>query len=383
MIGSTDQANHQYDLTDFDTALANNNLPSVSFLKASAFEDAHPSNSDPLDEQRFVARTINALEQSPEWSSTAVILAYDDSDGWYDHQMGPIVSTSNDPANDKLNTINGAGACGNVKGTPTIMDRCGFGPRLPLQVISPYAKQNYVDHSLTDQTSVLRFIEDNWNLGRIDTHNLTVPAGVPTPAPLRTDGAVSMDSKAGSLLGMFDFSAGAKQAPKVYLDPNTGEVVKTPPSGTVSGNPVGTPTPTPTATVTSTSESTSVSGTVDNGNTDDLPVTDTLSSTKTNAVTTAGKPAKVTLTCSTKGSGKKIAVSCTAKGADAGSKLAVRFRIAKGATVLGTKATTLAKGKAKATVKVSRSLKKGAKYTLRVSVASKGGVIGLNKTFKV
>ena len=40
--------------------------------------------------------------------------------------------------------------------------RCGYGPRLPLLVISPYAKRNYVDHSVTDQTSILRFIEDNW-----------------------------------------------------------------------------------------------------------------------------------------------------------------------------------------------------------------------------
>ena len=40
--------------------------------------------------------------------------------------------------------------------------RCGFGPRLPLLVISPYAKQNFVDHTVTDQTSILRFIEDNW-----------------------------------------------------------------------------------------------------------------------------------------------------------------------------------------------------------------------------
>ena len=88
-IGSTDQANHQYDLTDFDAALAAGNLPQVSFLKAVAAEDAHPGYSGPLDEQRFVVRTLNALQQSPEWASTAVFLAYDDSDGWYDHVYLP------------------------------------------------------------------------------------------------------------------------------------------------------------------------------------------------------------------------------------------------------------------------------------------------------
>jgi phospholipase C len=106
-IGHDGAANHQYDLADFDTALANDALPAVTFLKAAKFEDAHPSNSDPLDEQHFVARTLDALEASPEWSSTAVIIAYDDSDGWYDHQMTPIVS----PSADSNDALNGPGLC--------------------------------------------------------------------------------------------------------------------------------------------------------------------------------------------------------------------------------------------------------------------------------
>src|SRR5262249_29540454 len=86
-IGETDAAKHQYDLTDFDRAL-HEGLPDVSFLKAAAFEDGHPGNSGPLDEQRFIVRTLNALQQAPEWDTTAVIIAYDDSDGWYDHAYG-------------------------------------------------------------------------------------------------------------------------------------------------------------------------------------------------------------------------------------------------------------------------------------------------------
>ena len=57
------------------------------------------------------------------------------------------------------------------------LDRCGYGTRLPLLVISPYAKQNYVDHALTDTTSVLRFIEDNWNLGRLGNRILRCARG--------------------------------------------------------------------------------------------------------------------------------------------------------------------------------------------------------------
>ncbi len=198
MIGKSDQAHHQYDLSSFWTAADRGALPGVSFLKAPAYEDAHAANSDPIDEQRFVVQTVNRLQQLPSWKDTAVVLAYDDSDGWYDHQMGPILKHSQDPANDALT---GDGACG-TQTDPGALDRCGYGPRLPLMVISPYARSNYIDHSLTDQTSVLRFIEDNWRLGRI--------------------GAGSYDTVAGSLGGMFDF----KQAPNrrtVLLDPNTGE----------------------------------------------------------------------------------------------------------------------------------------------------------------
>ena len=81
-------------------------------------------------------------------------------------------------------------------------DRCGYGSRLPLLVISPYAKVNFIDHQLTDQTSIIRFIEDNWNLGRI--------------------GNQSFDEKAGSLTNMFDFTANRSLADKLFLDPSTG-----------------------------------------------------------------------------------------------------------------------------------------------------------------
>ncbi len=200
MIGRTDQANHQYDIADFDTALANGDLPAVSFLKASGFEDGHPGYSGPLDEQTFVANEIDAIERSPEWKDTAIVLAYDDSDGWYDHVMSPIVSGSAAPAD----ALNGPGKCGNVKDPSAYPDRCGYGPRLPLLVVSPYAKTNFVDNTLTDQSSILRFIEDNWQLGRI--------------------GDQSFDARAGTLLNMFDFGHG-EPAKRVFLDPSTGEVV--------------------------------------------------------------------------------------------------------------------------------------------------------------
>ena len=166
MIGHAgDAANHQYDINDFYTAVNNNNFPAVSYLKAPGFQDGHAGYSDPIDEQQFVVHVINFLQSQPAWSSTAVVIAYDDSDGWYDHQMPPLVNQSATSAD----MITGNGACGSadqalpgVAGTGHAQGRCGYGPRLPLLVISPYAKSNFVDHTITDQSSILRFVEDNW-----------------------------------------------------------------------------------------------------------------------------------------------------------------------------------------------------------------------------
>ena len=190
-------ANHQYDIQDFFDALAANNMPSVTFLKAPRYEDGHPQHSSPLLEQQFLVSVINQLESSPFWPSMAIIINWDDSDGWYDHQMGPIVNPPQTPAD----VLSGKGVCGS--GTPMngIQGRCGYGPRLPLMVISPYAKSNFVDNTLTDQTSILRFIEDNWQTGQI--------------------GGGSFDAIAGTITNMFNFQ-GAVQAP-LFLDPNTGE----------------------------------------------------------------------------------------------------------------------------------------------------------------
>jgi phospholipase C len=201
MIGKTDQANHQYDLSRFWAAVDNHTMPAVSFLKAPAYQDGHAGYSDPLDEQQFIVDTINRLERTPDWRNTAVVVAYDDSDGWYDHQMSPIVNQSQDPLNDALRGSD----CGtNPNATAGgYQDRCGHGPRQPLLVISPWAKTNFVDHTVTDQTSILRFIEDNWQTGRI--------------------GNSSLDTKAGPLANLFAFHGGKGQGPdKLFLDPTTG-----------------------------------------------------------------------------------------------------------------------------------------------------------------
>jgi phospholipase C len=208
-IGHNGQANHQYDLKDFWSSVDSRSMPAVSFLKAAAYQDGHAGYSSPLDEQRFLVETINRLQKTPDWKNTAVVIAYDDSDGWYDHQMGPIVNASNDPVHDALTGTNTcASNVSRIAGG--YQDRCGYGPRLPLIVVSAYAKVNFVDHTTTDQSSILRFIEDNWSTGRV--------------------GNFSFDQKAGSLNNLFGFSDAASgrssAVSKLFLDPSTGRPSK-------------------------------------------------------------------------------------------------------------------------------------------------------------
>ena len=245
VIGHTDPldstatpVHHQYDVDDFFAAVDAGNYPSVSFLKAPSVADAHPGNSDPLDEQAFVTSVVNFLEQQPDWKSTAVIVTYDDSDGWYDHQFAAPTTSSFDSttvesagnSSDNERSVTGAdqivsaGVCnatGAVQGVGinggAVNGRCGPGTRIPLLVISPYAKPNYVDHTLITQASVVRFIEDNWLSGtRL--------------------GQGSNDANAGSIMTLFNFSTTTPN-PTLFLDQNLGTKVATPPAAASSVAP--------------------------------------------------------------------------------------------------------------------------------------------------
>jgi phospholipase C len=212
-----DTANHQYDTSDFDSLvgaishgyLSADHLPAVSFLKAPGYQDGHAGYSDPIDEQQFLAGEVNALQHTPDWSSTAVVIAYDDSDGFYDHVYSGIhnpskTSTVATPPGPQ-DFLTGTGLCGDVSKTAPLAGqngRCGYGPRLPLLVISPWAKRNFVDNTLTDQSSILKFAEDNWHLPRI---------------------AGSFASIAGPLDNMFDFTHRRGDDRTLFLDPVTGQ----------------------------------------------------------------------------------------------------------------------------------------------------------------
>jgi phospholipase C len=208
-IGNAGPANHNYDVLDFFAAVQQGNFPAVSFIKAPAYQDGHAGYSDPLDEQNFVVTLINFLQLQPSWKDTAVVILYDDSDGWYDHQLAPLVNQSTGSAD----ALTGTNACGTGglslpgigSSNPHALGRCGYGPRQPLLVVSPWAKENFVDHTTTDQTSVIHFIEDNWLNGQ-------------------RIGQGSFDGIASSISQMFDFKARRTDG-DLLLNPKSGEPV--------------------------------------------------------------------------------------------------------------------------------------------------------------
>jgi phospholipase C len=219
---SATPVHHEYDVNDFFSAVSAGNFPSVSYLKAPAVGDAHPGNSDPLDEQQFVVKVINFLEQQPDWKNTAVIITYDDSDGWYDHRYASPTTSSFDSTTKEgsvtgADQLNGSGKCTGPHAKPgigvnggVVNGRCGPGTRVPFLVISPYARVNYVDDTRITQASVVRFIEDNW----LDGQRI---------------GEGSNDATTGSIMSMFDFHRGPFElARPIFLDPVQGTRVPAP-----------------------------------------------------------------------------------------------------------------------------------------------------------
>jgi phospholipase C len=149
------------------TDIRKDRFPPVTWITPRYEVSEHPQYNFCLGES-WSTKVINAIMKSPMWSSTAIFLTWDDYGGFYDHVPPPQV------------------------------DGFGFGIRVPLLVISPYAKQGVVDHRPGEFSSVLRFIEDNWGLGRLtdrdrDADNLSYDFDFsqeprpPEPLPPRRD----------------------------------------------------------------------------------------------------------------------------------------------------------------------------------------------------
>jgi phospholipase C len=132
--GTAAKAEHLRDETEFFTAAASGRLPAVSFVKPLGPDNEHPGYADMLTGEQHVLDLIDAIRNSPDWNSTAIIITYDEHGGFWDHVAPPVV------------------------------DRWGPGLRVPTIIISPFARRHYVDHHRYDTTSILAFIEHRWRL---------------------------------------------------------------------------------------------------------------------------------------------------------------------------------------------------------------------------
>lgn len=125
---------HLQDEINFFDDLQNGTLPKVSFVKPLGPDNEHPGYANLLMGQQHVADIVHAVQNSPEWAHTAIIITYDENGGRWDHVAPPT------------------------------RDQWGDGTRVPTIIISPYAKQGYVAHQQYDTLSILSTIEDRFHL---------------------------------------------------------------------------------------------------------------------------------------------------------------------------------------------------------------------------
>jgi len=172
-------------VNNFYTAAKNGTLPAVSWVTPNGNESEHPPALVSVG-QTYVTGLINAIMQGPDWDSTAIFLAWDDWGGFYDHVVPPVV------------------------------DENGYGLRVPSLVISPYAKQGYIDHQTLSFDAYLKFIEDDFlNSQRIDPRT----DGRPDPRPdVREDSSIL-----GNLLADFDFNQPPRPPLILPINPPPGQ----------------------------------------------------------------------------------------------------------------------------------------------------------------
>jgi phospholipase C len=132
---------HLRDAENFVPDLLNGTLPAVTILKTEPAYDEHPGYSIVQQAEEHNRLLVQALQLSRYWGDSVIFITYDDYGGWFDHVAPPVV------------------------------DRWGPGARVPLLVISPWAKKGFVDHTLYDTTSILKFIETRWKLEPLGTRD--------------------------------------------------------------------------------------------------------------------------------------------------------------------------------------------------------------------
>ncbi len=139
--GTAAKARHLKDEDEFIGDLKTGRLPSVSFIKPLGPDNEHPGYANLIQGQQHVADLVDAIQKSPYWNRTAIIVTYDENGGRWDHVPPPRV------------------------------DRWGPGTRVPTIVISPLARRGVVDHTYYDTTSILKLIATRWELAPLGSRD--------------------------------------------------------------------------------------------------------------------------------------------------------------------------------------------------------------------
>jgi len=158
--GTAARREHLKDLSDLLVDIASDRLPQVAFYKPVGDQNQHPGYTDVLSGDRHIADLVRKIQASPAWSSTLIVVTYDENGGFWDHASPP----------------SGAGHG----------DRWGPGTRVPAILISPFVKKAYVDHTPYDAGSILRLLEHRFALtplpdARVKLGDLTGALDVPQP----------------------------------------------------------------------------------------------------------------------------------------------------------------------------------------------------------
>jgi phospholipase C len=166
---------HNKDTLDLYDAIADGNLPSVSFVKPSTFNDGHPASSKLDLFEAFTKRIVDQVKSKEElWESTAIMITFDEGGGYYD------------------------------SGYIQPVDFFGDGTRVPLLVVSKYSQGGHVSHEYSDHASIVKFIERNWKLPKLATQTRD---NLPNPKTLDENPYVPQNSPAiGDLFGNFSFA---------------------------------------------------------------------------------------------------------------------------------------------------------------------------------
>lgn len=173
------------DITNLYSDIANNSLPEVAFVRPPETMAGHPADSEISAYQNYVTDLVNMVHNNPTlWNSTAIILTMDEGGGYFD------------------------------SGYVQLVDFFGDGTRIPLIVVSPYAKHGHVDHIYNDHVSILKFIEHNWGLQPLSNRSRDN-----LPNPVQSNGKYAPENSPaiGDLMSLFDFSHFRANAPAITM----------------------------------------------------------------------------------------------------------------------------------------------------------------------